>query len=150
MTDAPAPADDARPAAGATRGRGWWRLVVNLYREMGQDHVGLIAAGVAFYGLLAIFPGIVAVMAIAGLVIEPSTVVTQLEGLTRFVPQRGRGHHHRPGHGRRGSEEGGLGLAAFSAFSSRSTRPPRGSRRSSRGSTSPSRSRRSAGSCATT
>jgi membrane protein len=60
MTDAPADAGRPQASSGAKKGRGWWRLAVNVYKEMGDDHVGLIAAGVAFYGLLAIFPGIVA------------------------------------------------------------------------------------------
>ena len=45
---------------------GWFATLKRVYSEIGDDHVSLIAAGVAFYGLLAIFPGIVAAMAIAG------------------------------------------------------------------------------------
>ena len=87
MTEAPAAAGAKKTGTGPGRGRGWWRLLVNVYKEIGDDHVGLISAGVAFYGLLAIFPGIVALMAIAGLVMEPTGIVSQLEGLSRFLPQ---------------------------------------------------------------
>lgn len=112
MPDAPAAAGSPSRSE-ARRGIGWWRLLVNLYKEMGQDHIGLIAAGVAFYGLLAIFPGIVAIMAIAGLVVEPATIVTQLEGLARFVPQEAAGIIIDQATAVAGSEEGGLGLAAL-------------------------------------
>lgn len=112
MTDAPA--DAGRPqSAGAKKGRGWWRLAVNVYKEMGDDHVGLIAAGVAFYGLLAIFPGIVAGMAIAGLVMDPNAVVTQLDSLSRFLPQEAAQIVIDQATAVAGSESGGLGLAAI-------------------------------------
>ena len=113
MTDAPADAGRPEASSGAKKGRGWWRLAVNVYKEMGDDHVGLIAAGVAFYGLLAIFPGIVAAMAIAGLFLDPNAVVTQLEGLSRFLPQDAAQIVIDQATAVAGSEEGGLGLAAL-------------------------------------
>lgn len=112
MTDAPA-RSDPRSGSGTQRGRGWWKALVNVYKEMTEDHVGLIAAGVAFYGLLAIFPGIVAGMAIAGLVMDPNTVVSQLEGLSRFLPQDAAQIVIDQAVSVAGSEEGGLGLAAL-------------------------------------
>jgi len=54
---------------------------------MERDHVGLIAAGVAFYGLLAIFPAITALMALSGLVVEPIEIARQLELIKSVVPQ---------------------------------------------------------------
>ena len=113
MTDAPAAAGAQKTDKGPRGGRGWWRLLVNVYKEIGDDHVGLISAGVAFYGLLAIFPGIVAAMAIAGLVMEPSGIVTQLEGLSRFLPQEAAQIVLDQATAVAGSEEGGLGLAAI-------------------------------------
>jgi membrane protein len=86
---------------------------VNVYKEISEDHVGLIAAGVAFYGLLAIFPALVAVMAIAGLVMDPSAIVTQLEGLARFLPQDAAQIVIDQAIAVTGSQEGGLGLAAI-------------------------------------
>ena len=74
--------------------------------------IGLIAAGVAFYGLLAIFPGIVAAMAVAGLVMEPQAVVTQLEDLSRFIPREAAQIVIDQAVAVAGSESGGLGLAA--------------------------------------
>ena len=66
---------------------GWKDILLRTKDEIAKDHVGLIAAGVAFYGLLAIFPGIAAVMAIAGLVAEPNWVAGQIEQLSSILPQ---------------------------------------------------------------
>ncbi len=113
MADAPAAAGAPRTDSGAKRGRGWWRLLVNVYKEIGEDHVGLIAAGVAFYSLLAIFPALVAVMAIAGLVMDPNAIVGQIEGLSRFLPQEAAQIVIDQAVAVTGSQEGGLGLAAI-------------------------------------
>ena len=42
---------------------GWRQVLGRVWRALNTDHVGLIAAGVAFYGLLALFPAITASMA---------------------------------------------------------------------------------------
>lgn len=57
-----------------------WRF----YRRTEQAELDLIAAGVAFYGFLAIFPGAAAVIAIFGFVSDPSVIRAELE-LTRAV-----------------------------------------------------------------
>ncbi len=54
--------------------------------EIAKDRVGLVAAGVAFYGLLALFPAITALIAISGLLIEPNRIVAQLNTLSGLVP----------------------------------------------------------------
>ena len=92
---------------------GWFATLKRVYAEIGNDHVSLIAAGVAFYGLLAIFPGIVAAMAIAGLFFDPSTVVNQLESLSSFLPQDAAEIVLGQAKEVAGSEQGGLGLAAL-------------------------------------
>lgn len=114
MTDAAA---GAKPqSSGRTGGRGWWTLLRNTYREMGADHVGLIAAGIAFYSLTAIFPGIVVLMAIAGLVMDPAAVQQQLQGLSQFLPQEAAAVVLDQAVSLAGSQEGGLGLAAILGF----------------------------------
>jgi membrane protein len=102
-----------RAPSGRSGGRGWFRLLLNTYREIGADHIGLIAAGIGFYGLLAIFPALVAVMAIAGLVMDPAFVVTQLEGLARVLPQEAATIIIDQAVAVTGSQSGGLGLAAI-------------------------------------
>lgn len=56
-------------------------------RRVGPSNISVIAAGVAFYSLLAVFPAITAVIALAGLFIEPEAVVAQFENLARFIPE---------------------------------------------------------------
>ncbi|MEM7710902.1 MAG: YihY/virulence factor BrkB family protein [Pseudomonadota bacterium] len=65
---------------------GWLDVGKRVVSQVGQDHVALVAAGVAFYGLLAIFPAITALIAITGLLYEPTELVTALEGITAVVP----------------------------------------------------------------
>ncbi|WP_245190744.1 YihY/virulence factor BrkB family protein [Jannaschia formosa] len=55
--------------------------------ELTADHVGLVAAGCAFYGLLAVFPAITALMSIAGLALAPDEVVSALDGVSSVVPE---------------------------------------------------------------
>ena len=91
---------------------GWIATLKRVYGEIAEDHVGLIAAGCAFYGLLAIFPGIVAVLAIAGLVTEPSQLVGPLERLASMLPQEAAQIVIDQATAVAGSEDGGLSLAA--------------------------------------
>ncbi|SMC40810.1 YihY/virulence factor BrkB family protein [Primorskyibacter flagellatus] len=67
--------------------RGWWDILKRVYNGMLEDNLGLIAAGCAFYGLLALFPAITAIMAIAGLVSQPDIVVEQLSAITEGLPE---------------------------------------------------------------
>lgn len=70
--------------------RGWREILWRVKDEVSRDNVDLIAAGVAFYGLLAIFPGIAALVAIFGLVMDPATVQAQMQQLTGMIPEAGR------------------------------------------------------------
>lgn len=58
-----------------------------VWTEMGETKLTLIAAGVAFYGLLGLFPGIGALMAIAGIVADPAQVASTLHSLGGVMPQ---------------------------------------------------------------
>ncbi|MDW4500050.1 YihY/virulence factor BrkB family protein [Sulfitobacter sp. D35] len=67
---------------------GWKDIAFRVKDEISADHVSLIAAGVAFYALLAIFPAITALMALAGLVLEPAEVTAQIETFASIMPQQ--------------------------------------------------------------
>jgi len=67
--------------------KGWKDIAFRMMDEVSADRIGLLAAGVAFYGFLAIFPAIAASMAIAGLFIEPEQVTVQIESLSNLLPQ---------------------------------------------------------------
>lgn len=66
---------------------GWFDIAMRVKAEIAKDHVGLVAAGVAFYGLLAVFPAITAMISITGLLYAPEELVAALEGVTAVVPQ---------------------------------------------------------------
>lgn len=60
--------------------------VVRLYHRTEQAELDLISAGVAFYGFLAIFPAVAAIIAIWGAVSDPTVIRTQTELLKGFLP----------------------------------------------------------------
>ena len=94
-------------------GKGWVDILKRVGGEIGRDHVALIAAGVAFYGLLAIFPGIAALMAIAGLVLDPQTVVEQLGQIGAILPEEASDIILGQAEEVAGSQSGSLGFAAI-------------------------------------
>jgi len=66
--------------------RGWWQIVRRAWAEAKADQIPLIAAGVAFYSFLALFPAMVAAISLYGLVAEPATVARQAKELTAALP----------------------------------------------------------------
>lgn len=112
MTDTPASGGAAANGRGRPVGTDWARLAVSLHREMTEDRIALIAAGIAFYALLAIVPGLVALMAMGGLVLDPASVVTQIEGLAGLLPDEAAAIVIDQAVAVAGSAQGGLGLAA--------------------------------------
>jgi membrane protein len=65
----------------------WWTILTNFWAELDRDHVSIMAAGVAFYALLSIFPGMSALISIYGLVADPATIENQLNSLAGILPQ---------------------------------------------------------------
>lgn len=59
---------------------------LRLYRRAEQAELGLISAGVAFFGFLALFPATAALIAIWGAVNDPSVIQTQVELLKGVLP----------------------------------------------------------------
>ncbi len=92
--------------------KGWKDIAFRLKDQLAEDRVGLIAAGIAFYGLLALFPAITAMIAISGLLVEPSMIVAQLDNLSGLVPDGVIEIITTQATEVAGSREGGLGLAA--------------------------------------
>jgi membrane protein len=65
---------------------GWRDILLRVREQTGTDNISMIAAGVAFYGLLAIFPAITALVSIWGLVADPAQVQQQFAAIQDFVP----------------------------------------------------------------
>jgi membrane protein len=57
-------------------------------KEAKADQVPLLAAGVAFYAFLAIFPALIAVVSIYGLFADPSAIATRLNSMAAALPSQ--------------------------------------------------------------
>lgn len=83
-------AHSVRPARMAPVRRGWafWRHVVyRTYQEVNDDRLLALAAGVVFYGLLAIFPAITALVSSYALFANASTINGHLALVSGLMPQ---------------------------------------------------------------
>jgi membrane protein len=63
-----------------------WRFLMALWRRTDRAELGLIAAGVAFFGFLAIFPALAAIIALWGFAADPTVLRDQIEPLRQFLP----------------------------------------------------------------
>lgn len=70
--------------------KGWRQVLLRVKDEIRADSVGLMAAGVAFYWLLAIFPAIVAAISIWGLVADPAEVQDLVQTASEAMPAEAR------------------------------------------------------------
>ncbi|MHA6346576.1 YihY/virulence factor BrkB family protein [Roseivivax sp. CAU 1761] len=68
-------------------GAAWWQIVKRVFWDVINDHVSVVAAGVAFFGLLSIFPAATALISLAGYVLQPEDVQSQLESLVDLLPE---------------------------------------------------------------
>ena len=55
---------------------------------MAAGHIGLIAAGVAFYAIFALFPATTATIALWSLISDPSVIARYLEVAAGFIPEQ--------------------------------------------------------------
>ena len=63
-----------------------WQMAKDLWALSGEVQLGLVAAGVAFYSIFAIFPAIAALIAIFGLMADPTVIETQLLLMREIIP----------------------------------------------------------------
>ena len=66
--------------------REMWDALQRAMLELHERNIGLIAAGVAFWGMLAMFPGIAAVIALWGFFADPLVIDEMLGLLEEFLP----------------------------------------------------------------
>ena len=65
---------------------GWKDISWRVIRAARRDRITMLAAGVAFYALLALFPTIAAVISLWGLLFDPYEAGQQLYEISRFMP----------------------------------------------------------------
>ena len=66
--------------------RRWKDILLGTYRSISDDRVLAVAAGVTFYGLLAVFPAIGAVVSLYGLFADGATIRGTLDQLSSLLP----------------------------------------------------------------
>ena len=65
----------------------WRQVLTRTWKEAGDDNVGLLGAGVAFYSFLAFVPLLASVVLTYGLVAAPETVAEHIQTLARTLPK---------------------------------------------------------------
>lgn len=69
--------------------RGWRDIAMRVWRDINEDRVLLIAGGVTFYLLLALFPAITAFISTYGFFADPATVGRHVAALADILPEGG-------------------------------------------------------------
>ena len=67
--------------------RGWRDVAIRLRAEVKRDDVPLLAAGVAFFVLLALVPGLVALVSLYGLVADPADIQRNVDDVLAAAPR---------------------------------------------------------------
>jgi membrane protein len=69
--------------------RGWKDILWRTYERIGEDRLLAVAAGVVFYGLLALFPAVTAMVSLYGLFAKASTINEHLSAAAGVLPEGG-------------------------------------------------------------
>lgn len=65
---------------------GYWDALKASFAHVGENNLALVSAGVAFFSMLSLFPGLAALIALLSLVSNPAVVIAQLEDMRPFMP----------------------------------------------------------------
>jgi membrane protein len=64
----------------------WVDIGKRVWKQRAADNLNLLAAGVAFYAMLAIFPTIISLVTVYALVADPTQIAEQVEPVTSVLP----------------------------------------------------------------
>ena len=67
---------------------GWRDISWRVWRELKEDNISMVAAAVAFYVMLSLFPSITALGSIYGLLADPADVQVQLSYVKDIMPEQ--------------------------------------------------------------
>ena len=81
--------DTSRPAVWRRPWSWWKQVLLNTWHEIGSDRLTAVAAGVVFYALLAIFPGVTAFVSLYGMVASYDTIDSHIALLSYVLPEGG-------------------------------------------------------------
>jgi membrane protein len=68
---------------------GWKNVLLRVYAGISEDRIFSLAAASTYFGLLAIFPALAALVGIYGLFSDPSSIDAQLANLQGLLPEGG-------------------------------------------------------------
>ena len=68
---------------------GWKKVLLQTFKEIGDDRVTLIAGGVTYFLLLSLFPSVTAFISVYGLFVDPAAVGNQLDLFANVLPAGG-------------------------------------------------------------
>ncbi len=91
----------------------WKHVLIRVYEEITEDRLLSLAAGVVFYGLLALFPAITALVSCYALFADPATISNHLAVLKNVMPSGGYGIVHQQVERIASGTTGDLSLAFF-------------------------------------
>lgn len=90
--------------------KGWKDILLRVKTQLREDEVTLVAASVAFYALLALFPTLIALVTLYGLVASPADVQAQVSSMATMMPESARAILEDQMRGIVGASGGTLGL----------------------------------------
>jgi membrane protein len=67
--------------------QGWKQVLLRTKQQIKEDNIPLLAAGVAFYAFIALFPALIAAVTVYGLVSDPAEVEEQIAGFADTLPE---------------------------------------------------------------
>jgi len=68
---------------------GWWDVLKRTVGKVSENRLLTEAAGITFYTLLSLFPGLAALVSLYGLVADPATIADHLSLLAGLIPAGG-------------------------------------------------------------
>ncbi len=74
------------PAPQPPKWRRCWGVAVKVIQSIDRDHLPIASAGVAFFLLLGIFPGLAALFSVYSWLVDPSEIERQLQDETGILP----------------------------------------------------------------
>jgi membrane protein len=66
--------------------QGWKQVLLRTKQQIKEDNIPLLAAGVAFYAFIALFPALIAAVTVYGLVADPEQVEEQISSFGDALP----------------------------------------------------------------
>jgi membrane protein len=64
----------------------WWRRLYRVWNSLARDNISIMAAGIAYYAMLSIFPGMSALVLTYGLVADPLSIEGHVSVLAGVLP----------------------------------------------------------------